>query len=77
MIWTKNFWKQTAERAIKSFCQGLLVSLTANVISLFNIDWKAALGAAGLYTLYSILTSIGSSITTQKESPSLVSTPAE
>jgi hypothetical protein len=55
----RAFWIGTAERAAKSFCQALAVSL-GFFTSVFDVPWQASLGGAGLYALASILTSIGS-----------------
>jgi hypothetical protein len=57
-IFTGKFWKETAERAIKSFAQGLLVTTGAGATNLLNVGWQQALAAAGAYTLASVLTSI-------------------
>lgn len=55
-----QFWKDTAERAIKTFCQSLVGALGAGASGLIGIDWVQALSIAGFATLVSILTSIGS-----------------
>lgn len=58
-MWNRSFWKQTFERAIKTFAQSLTASLVV-FTGLWNVDWSASLSAAGLATLLSFLTSIGS-----------------
>ncbi|MFI1102919.1 holin [Streptomyces sp. TLI_146] len=60
-MFTKAFWKATAERAIRTFAQSLAAVLTAGATNLFDVDWKAALATAGLATLASVLMAIGSS----------------
>jgi hypothetical protein len=71
-MFTKSFWKQTAERAAKSSAQALLGLWTLDGFNILHADWQlaggVALGAAALSTLTSIVTSgIG-----EKGSPSAV-----
>jgi hypothetical protein len=72
-MWTADFWKAVAERAVKTFVQTLGATLTV-VVSVqggfTDVAWIAALSAAGLATLLSALTSIGSAVATDG-SPSL------
>ncbi|MFD9790090.1 holin [Streptomyces sp. NPDC059070] len=60
-MFTKAFWKATAERAIRTFAQSLAAVLAAGATSLLDVDWKAALATAGMATLLSVLMAIGSS----------------
>ena len=47
------------ERAAKTFAQAMIAYLAVGEISsLYDIDWGAAFGVAGLATLLSVLTSI-------------------
>jgi hypothetical protein len=73
-MWSKSFWRQTAERAVKSFAQALLVAITAGAGNLLDVGWKQALSVAALTTLASVLTSIVSSGVGPSDGPSLVST---
>jgi len=77
-MWTLTFWKATAERAIKSFCQGLALALGADAAGLVHADWWAALSAAAGLAALSVLTSIGSGLVPVDgppgASPSLVNT---
>lgn len=71
-MFTKEFWKQTAERFIKTFAQtfiaaGITFSATAG-------DWQKAGIAAAFAAGLSVLTSIASISIGDKGSPSLVST---
>ncbi len=61
-MWTVAFWKAAAERAVKTFAQSLVAYFVAgSVAGLFDVNWGDALSVAGLATLVSVLTSIGSS----------------
>lgn len=84
---SKQFWKQTAERALKSGAQFVALVIgagviagtqpgeAAEVINAFALDW---LNLGGVFlggAFASIVTSIASAqIGADKESPSLVST---
>ena len=58
-MFTADFWKATAERALRTFAQSLIAVLTAGATNLFDVDWQAALATAGLATLLAVLTAIG------------------
>ncbi|WP_347962760.1 holin [Lactococcus formosensis] len=59
-MFTKTFWKDTAERAVKTFAQSLAAVLTAGATGVLDVDWKNAVSVALLATLVSVFTSIGS-----------------
>lgn len=74
-MWTTDFWKAVAERAVKTFVQTLAASLTVVVAQqggFTDVAWAAALSAAGLATVLSVLTSVGSAAATDG-GPSLAS----
>ncbi|MDT2867111.1 holin [Lactococcus lactis] len=56
----KTFFKDLAERAIKTFAQAMIGALGAGATGLIGVDWVQALSIAGFATLISILTSIAS-----------------
>ena len=71
-MWTSSFWKATAERAIKTFAQTLVAS--GIVVGVAGWDkWQAALIAAGIAALLSVVTSVASVSIGEKGTPSLVS----
>lgn len=73
---TREFWVSTGERALKTFAQ----SLTATLIvftGVLEVDWVNSLSAAGLATVISVLTSIGSAGVGPDGSPSLVGEPPQ
>ena len=78
-MWTALFWKQVAERAVKTFAQGLVALWGADkVLGVLDIDWGKALSVAALALLLSVLTSIISApVGPEKASPSLTETTPE
>lgn len=56
-MFTKTFWKDTAERAVKTFAQSFVASL-AVATGLLNVDWVNALSIAGLAAVISVGTSV-------------------
>lgn len=74
-MWTADFWKAVAERAVKTLAQALAATLTVTVTAaggFTDVAWAAALSAAGLAAVLSVLTSIVSAGATDG-SPSLAS----
>jgi hypothetical protein len=55
-----SYLKALAERATKTFAQTLVAALTAGATDLLSVGWVQALSVAGMATLLSVLTSIGS-----------------
>lgn len=68
MLWTIAFWKGLGERAIKTFAQTFVAVVILGVgadavgvsAGLTDVLWRDAASVAGLATLLSALTSIGS-----------------
>lgn len=75
-MWTVSFWKQTAERAVKTFGQAALSALGVNALGLVEVPWLQVLDIAALAGVISVLTSVvsGGVNTGEPTSPSLVST---
>lgn len=69
-MWTSAFWKDAAERAIKTAAQSAIGVLTATSIEV--IDWEAGAVAVGVATAVSVLTSLVSSGAGDRDSASLV-----
>lgn len=57
-MWTRNFWWQTGERAVKSAAQALIGLWTLEEVDVLHADWLLAAGVAGGAALLSVLTSI-------------------
>lgn len=72
-MWSKIFWLQVLERAIKSFAQSAILAIGASKgFNLFTLDWRSLAGFALGGMLLSVLTSIASANVGPRESPSLV-----
>jgi Putative lactococcus lactis phage r1t holin len=74
-MFTVTFWKQTAERAIKSAAQALLgLWVGDQAFDAWNADWKKAAGVILGAVVLSVLTSLASAGYGRTDSPSLVDT---
>lgn len=71
-MWTKQFWVDSAERAIRTFAQALIAVLGAGAVNILTTDWTQALSVAAGAALLSLLMSIASSGVGIKGSPSLL-----
>lgn len=64
--WLKNFWGYAGERSLKTFAQTMLAMLSAAGaekatgvhLGVLTIDWTTVLSVSGLAAIMSILTSI-------------------
>lgn len=72
-MWTKSFWKQSAERAVKSAAQSLLGLWALDGFNVLHADFALAGGVAAGAAVLSVLTSIVSLPFGQPSDPSMVS----
>ena len=73
-MFTKNFWKQSLERLIKTFAQAILALITSDGLGIVDVNWGKVLSVAALAALASLLTSIVTSGVGQPNDPSAVKT---
>ena len=72
-MFTKKFWIEASERALKTFAQFILVLGAAGTFNVFSVDWKTNIGLALGGALLSYATSlVSANIGPDKGSPSLV-----
>jgi hypothetical protein len=57
-MWTANFWKQAAERAVKTFAQGSLALLTGDGLGVLDVNWGDVASVGALAAIASVLMSI-------------------
>ena len=68
-MFSKLFWKDAAERFVKTFAQALLaLFLVAPQTPILAFDWPSALGLAATSAVISLLTSIVSAAATKNVS---------
>ncbi|UZT28710.1 holin [Nocardia phage NS-I] len=72
-MFTLNFWRDTAERAVKTAAQSLGGALAGYAATGFS--WTGALIAGGVAAALSVLTSLASAPVGTKGTASLVSEP--
>lgn len=73
-MFTKKFWMEASERALKTFAQMILVTAGGVAFNVFTADWLGLLGLSLGGMLISYATSIlSANIGKKKNDPSLVS----
>lgn len=71
-MFTKDFWLQATERALKTFAQFVLVLVGSTAFNVFSVDWMQILGLSLGGAVLSYATSIVSAGINKKDTPSLV-----
>jgi hypothetical protein len=71
-MWSLAFWKDTAERAIRTAAQALLALWGTQVTGIMEVDWAQALSVAALAALSSVLMSLIATGVGEKGTPSFV-----
>lgn len=73
-MWSKQFWKDAAERGVKTAAQTLiLLWVSDGALDLFQVNWQEATGVALGSVALSLLTSIGSASFGDRGTASVVS----
>ena len=68
-MFTKDFWVDTLERAIRTACQAALSAGVIGGVGLFDVDWLNVCGIALVAAIASVLTCVASSGKTDSISP--------
>lgn len=71
-MYTVEFWREAAERAIKTAAQLAVATIGTGAVGLLEVDWQAVVLASALGAVLSILTSVASAPFGQPGTPSLV-----
>lgn len=73
-MFTKDFWIDTFERAIRTACQAALSAGVVGGVGLFQVDWLNVCGIALVAAIASVLTCVASSGKTDSISPASFAT---
>lgn len=68
-MFSKDFWVDALERAIRTACQAALSAGVVGGVGLFEVDWLNVCGISLVAAISSILTSVASSGRTDSLSP--------
>lgn len=68
-MFTRDFWVDTLERAIRTACQAALSAGVVGGAGLFDVDWLNVCGIALVAAIASVLTCVASSGKTDSISP--------
>lgn len=60
-MFTRDFWVDTLERAIRTACQAALSAGVVGGVGLFQVDWLNVAGIALVAAVASVLTCVASS----------------
>ncbi len=71
-MWTGKFWKQAAERAIKTAAQVALTFFVVGETNVLDVPWQSAAGVTAGAAIASVLFSMASAPFGPEGSPSLV-----
>lgn len=68
-MWTVLFWRGVTERALKTFAQSVLATLTATSTGILAAPWLVAFDLGGMAAVLSVLTSLVTVTTVVSTSP--------
>lgn len=71
-LFTRVFWEETTDRALKSGAQAMLLAIGGGAVNVLTLDWATVLGAGGGGVLLSLLTSMASSKFGDRGTPMLL-----
>ena len=71
-MWSLSFWKQTAERAVKTWAQVALSFWVVGQTGVLDVDWQQFASVTAIAAFASVLTSLVSSGVNDPETPSAV-----
>jgi len=71
-VYTITFWKDAAERAIRTAAQALLALWATDVSGVLAVDWVQAGSVSALAALMSLLMSVAASGTGSQDSASTI-----
>lgn len=72
-MWTKTFWKATAERVIGTSAQTLIAAGALGSVGVLEVDWVGALSLTGSAALLALLKCIAASTIGSGDGPGFTS----
>lgn len=57
---SKRFWRDTAERAVRTFAQSALATMGVGAVNVLTVDWQGVLGVGAGAAVISLLMSLAS-----------------
>lgn len=60
MLWSKAFWADATERAIKTFAQSALATFGVGAVDLLSVNWLGVVSVGAGAAVVSLLTSLAS-----------------
>lgn len=60
MLWSRSFWVDATERAVKTFAQSALATLGVGATDIMSVNWMGVLSVGAGAAVVSVLTSIAS-----------------
>ena len=72
-LWTKKYWADVAERAVRTFAQALVAMWEVGQLTdLADVDWVTSASVAGMAALLSVLMSVGAGLMPAKGNASFL-----
>ena len=59
-MFSKRFWRDATERALRTFAQSALATIGVGAVNVLNVDWQGVLGVGAGGAVISLLMSLGS-----------------
>lgn len=69
---SKTFWKDAAERAVKTAAQTAIALIGTELVGVIEVDWVNIASVSGVAALVSVLTSVASAPVGVPDTPSVV-----
>jgi hypothetical protein len=71
-MFTREYWKDLAERTVSSFAGGALAALGGDAVNAWSADWKLALGFGAGAAVLSVLKGLTARLRGNPESASML-----
>lgn len=68
----RNFWRQAAERAVKTAAQAIGLVLVGDGVNVLTLDWRVVVGSALTGFVLSVVTSVATAPVGEPDDPSAV-----